>query len=66
MKITEQNAARVAHHVKGKLVKEIDEKDSEILHSAINVQTKDGVERAHVGDDISFNHDSGYFEITKA
>jgi hypothetical protein len=66
MKLTAENAGQVVHWCNGKLVQEIDEKDSDILHPAVNVQTKDGVDRAHVGDDINFNHDSGFFEITKA
>lgn len=61
--LTEENAVEVAAWCGGKLVQEIDEKDPEITHSAVNFPGKSGVERAHVGDQLEYNIDANAYEI---
>lgn len=60
---TEENAVEMAQWCRGKLVEEIDPVDPEIKQPAINVKTKNGIERAHVGDYIGYSIDDDYYRI---
>lgn len=61
--LTEDNVVEVAAWCGGKIVKEIDEKDPEILHSAVNFPGVRGVERAHIGDQLEYQIDLNAFVI---
>jgi hypothetical protein len=63
MILTEDNAAEFAAWCEGKLVHEIDEKDPEILHPAVNFAGENGIERAHVGDELGYNPYLGRYKI---
>lgn len=60
---TEDNGAELAQWCRGKLVEEIDPVDPELKSPAINVQTKDGVKRAHVGDYIGYDIDYDVYRV---
>jgi hypothetical protein len=64
--VTQEDAPQIAHEVNGKLVEEIDPVDPEIKHYAINIAVANGVERAHIGDTIFLNFETGHLEIEKA
>lgn len=62
--LTEKNAVELAHWCGGRLVKEVDAIDSAKSSPGINVPTRDGVERARVGD-ILIRTSDGKFDIVK-
>lgn len=62
--LTERNAAELADWCGGRLVTEHDALDGSKTFPGINVPTKDGVERASVGDTLIHKSD-GTFEIYK-
>jgi len=62
--LTEKNAAELAAWCGGKSVVEHDALDDEKTSPGINVPTRDGVERASLGDSIIKNHD-GTFGVFK-
>lgn len=62
--VSERNIAVVAEWCGGVVVMEHDAIDHSITNPALNLETVNGIERAHVGDIIVRNSD-GTFEICK-
>lgn len=62
--VSEANIEEVAVWCGGAVVTEHDALDHAVTNPALNVQTVNGIERAHIGQTIIKNHD-GTFQIFK-